>query len=323
MKRTIIYVFGPKRLSSHYISNIELNKEDGGWLKIGQTSEDDDNKDKLDSAMERINQESRTGIPEVCQLFDVFEYPELSGKVDDRIRNILTNELYSLECSKVHNQGLNKYEIKAGCEFVYGVTRNQVLNAIAKFERDLILDYYGKDGFEDFMELIKHNNSGELPFEPVTEGESTDASATSNEAPDANVVWCNTIWEKVIERVKDKVQSHINNPMGRPYIGFKSPNHEGFAYDCGYSVRYNTVTVSIYTTNGEKAKDYMQNFISNNNVLSQLPNLKQRPGAKQDGKWIWLATDTLDKTDEELVNWFVDTILKFYSIFENLNSATL
>lgn len=318
MKRTIIYVFGPKRLSSHYISNIELNREDGGWLKIGQTSEDDDNKDKLDSAMERINQESRTGIPEVCQLFDVFEYPELSGKVDDRIRNILTNELYSLECSKVHNQGLNKYEIKAGCEFVYGVTRNQVLNAIAKFERDLILDYYGKDGFEDFMELIKHNNSGELPFEPVTEGESTDASATSNEAPDANVVWCNTIWEKVIARVKDKVQSHINNPMGRPYIGFKSPNHEGFAYDCGYSVRYNTVTVSIYTTNGEKAKDYMQNFISNNNVLSQLPNLKQRPGAKQDGKWIWLATDTLDKTDEELVNWFVDTILKFYSIFENI-----
>ena len=106
--------------------------------------------------------------------------------------------------------------------------------------------------------------------------------------------------------------------MGRPYIGFKSPTHEGFVYDCGYSIRYNTVTVSIYTTNGEKAKDYMQNFISNNNVLSQLPNLKQRPGAKQDGKWIWLATDTLDKTDEELVNWFVDTILKFYSIFENI-----
>lgn len=226
--------------------------------------------------------------------------------------------MYCLECSKMHNQSVDKYEIKAGREFVYGVTRNQVLNAVAKFERDLILDYYGKDGFEDFMELIKHNNSGELPFEPVTEGAPTDAPATSNEAPDANVVWCNTIWEKVIERVKDKVQSHINNPMGRPYIGFKSPNHEGFAYDCGYSVRYNTVTVSIYTTNGEKAKDYMQNFISNNNVLSQLPNLKQRPGAKQDGKWIWLATDTLDKTDEELVNWFVDTILKFYSIFENI-----
>lgn len=315
MKRTIIYVFGPKRLSARYFSNTELNQEDGGWLKIGQTSETDDNRDKWECAMGRINQETRTGIPEVCQLFDVFEFPDMSGNVDDRIRDLLTNDVYNLECSKIHNQNIDKYEIKAGREFVYGVTRNQVLNTIAKFERDLILEHYGKEDFEDFMELIKHNNSGELPFEP--ESDSTDIPVTSNEVSDAKVIWCNNIWERVIARVKDKVQSHINNPMGRPYIGFKSPTHEGFVYDCGYSVRYNTVTVSIYTTNGEKAKDYMQNFISNNNVLSQLPNLKQRPGAKQDGKWIWLATDTLDKTDEELVNWFVDTILKFYSIFEN------
>ncbi len=316
MKRTIIYVFGPKRLSARYFSNTELNQEDGGWLKIGQTSETDDNRDKWECAMGRINQETRTGIPEVCQLFDVFEFPDMSGNVDDRIRDLLTNDVYNLECSKIHNQNIDKYEIKAGREFVYGVTRNQVLNTIAKFERDLILEHYGKEDFEDFMELIKHNNSGELPFEP--ESDSTDIPVTSNEVSDAKVIWCNNIWERVIARVKDKVQSHINNPMGRPYIGFKSPTHEGFVYDCGYSVRYNTVTVSIYTTNGEKAKDYMQNFISNNNVLSQLPNLKQRPGAKQDGKWIWLATDTLDKTDEELVNWFVDTILKFYSIFENI-----
>lgn len=316
MKRTIIYVFGPKRLSARYFSNTELNQEDGGWLKIGQTSETDDNRDKWECAMGRIYQETRTGIPEVCQLFDVFEFPDMSGNVDDRIRDLLTNDVYNLECSKIHNQNIDKYEIKAGREFVYGVTRNQVLNTIAKFERDLILEHYGKEDFEDFMELIKHNNSGELPFEP--ESDSTDIPVTSNEVSDAKVIWCNNIWERVIARVKDKVQSHINNPMGRPYIGFKSPTHEGFVYDCGYSVRYNTVTVSIYTTNGEKAKDYMQNFISNNNVLSQLPNLKQRPGAKQDGKWIWLATDTLDKTDEELVNWFVDTILKFYSIFENI-----
>ena len=316
MKRTIIYVFGPKRLSARYFSNTELNQEDGGCLKIGQTSETDDNRDKWECAMGRINQETRTGIPEVCQLFDVFEFPDMSGNVDDRIRDLLTNDVYNLECSKIHNQNIDKYEIKAGREFVYGVTRNQVLNTIAKFERDLILEHYGKEDFEDFMELIKHNNSGELPFEP--ESDSTDIPVTSNEVSDAKVIWCNNIWERVIARVKDKVQSHINNPMGRPYIGFKSPTHEGFVYDCGYSVRYNTVTVSIYTTNGEKAKDYMQNFISNNNVLSQLPNLKQRPGAKQDGKWIWLATDTLDKTDEELVNWFVDTILKFYSIFENI-----
>lgn len=315
MKRTVIYVFGPKRMSSRYFSNKELNREDGGWLKIGQTSETDDNKDKWDSAMGRINQEVRTGIPEVCQLFDVFEYPELSGNVDDRIRDLLTNDLYCLECSKVHNQGLNKYEIKAGREFVYGVTRNQVLNAIAKFERDLILERYSKDGFDDFMELIRHNNSGELPFEPDTENDSDDAQTNGNEAQEAKIAWCNNLWDRVIAKVNDKVP-HISNPTGRPYIGFKSPKHDGFSYDCGYSTRYNMATVAIYTTGGNAAKDEMQKYIAVNNVLSVLPDLIQKPGARQEGKWAWLVSDTLDKSEDDLVDWFANTIISFYNAFE-------
>lgn len=314
MKRTIIYVFGPKRLSSRYFSNTELNREDGGWLKIGQTSETDDNKDKWESAMGRINQEVRTGIPEVCQLFDVFEYPEMSGNVDDRIRDLLTNDLYSLECSKLHNQGLDKYEIKAGREFVYGVTRSQVLNAIAKFERDLILERYGKEGFDEFMKLIKRNNSGESPFEPDTEDDSDNIQANGNDAQ-AKIAWCNHLWDRVITKVKDKVP-HISNPTGRPYIGFKSPSHDGFSYDCGYSTRYNMATVAIYTTGGDAAKEEMQKFIAQNNVLSVLPDLKLKPGAKQEGKWAWLVSDTLDKSDNELVDWFANTIISFYNAFE-------
>ena len=58
MKRTLIYVFGPKRLFSQYFSNTELKQQDGGWLKIGQTSETDDSKDKWECAMGRINQET-------------------------------------------------------------------------------------------------------------------------------------------------------------------------------------------------------------------------------------------------------------------------
>lgn len=50
MKRTIIYVFGPKRLSQLYFSNKELEQKDGGWLKIGLTSSNDDAKDKRDVA---------------------------------------------------------------------------------------------------------------------------------------------------------------------------------------------------------------------------------------------------------------------------------
>ena len=159
MKRTIIYVFGPKRLASLYFANKELELKNGGWLKIGLTSSSDDGMDKRDLAIKRINPESRTGIPEVCQLFDVFEYPEQQGKTDDKIRNILTDDIYNLECSRIHNKEIEKHEIKAGSEFVYGVTRNQVFNAVAKFEHDLILSEYGKEGFDALMNLIKKNHT--------------------------------------------------------------------------------------------------------------------------------------------------------------------
>lgn len=313
MKRTIIYVFGPKRLSPQYSSNTELKLQEGGWLKIGQTSEENDNIDKWESAMARIYNESRTGIPEVCQLFEVFEYPEQPGRTDDIIRSLLTDDIYNLECSKVHNQNIDKYEIRAGREFVYGVTRSQVLNAIAKFERNLILDNYGKEGFDNLMQMIKDNNSGDSPLEINQDMDSSAEFSTSKKSE-----WCDNLWNSVIDKIKSTIGSSISNPKGRPYINFNSPRRKDFFYDCGYSVRYGITTVTISTLNGEDAKKQMDKFIAKNDVLTQLPDLKLKQGTKQKNKWAWLITDTLDKTDDELVNWFADTILKFYSIFENI-----
>lgn len=313
MKRTIIYVFGPKRLTPQYSSNTELKLQEGGWLKIGQTSEENDNIDKWESAMARIYNESRTGIPEVCQLFEVFEYPEQPGRTDDIIRSLLTDDIYNLECSKVHNQNIDKYEIRAGREFVYGVTRSQVLNAIAKFERNLILDNYGKEGFDNLMQMIKDNNSGDSPLEINQDMDSSAEFSTSKKSE-----WCDNLWNSVIDKIKSTIGSSISNPKGRPYINFNSPRRKDFFYDCGYSVRYGITTVTISTLNGEDAKKQMDKFIAKNDVLTQLPDLKLKQGTKQKNKWAWLITDTLDKTDDELVNWFADTILKFYSIFENI-----
>lgn len=313
MKRTIIYVFGPKRLTPQYSSNTELKLQEGGWLKIGQTSEENDNIDKWESAMARIYKEARTGIPEVCQLFEVFEYPEQPGRTDDIIRSLLTDDIYNLECSKVHNQNIDKHEIRAGREFVYGVTRSQVLNAIAKFERNLILDNYGKEGFDNLMQMIKDNNSGDSPLE-INQDIDPSAEISTNKKSE----WCDNLWNSVIDKIKSTIGSSISNPKGRPYINFNSPRRKDFFYDCGYSVRYGITTVTISTLNGKEAKKQMDEFIAKNDVLTQLPNLKLKQGTKQKNKWAWLITDTLDKTDDELVNWFADTILKFYSIFENI-----
>ena len=79
MERTIIYVFGPKRLQDNYQNGKNLQKDFTGWLKIGQTSTTEDQEDKWDAAMKRVKQEQRTGICEPSILFDVFEYGLLRG----------------------------------------------------------------------------------------------------------------------------------------------------------------------------------------------------------------------------------------------------
>lgn len=263
--------------------------------------------------MERINQEVRTGISEVCQLFDVFEYPEQKGNTDDKIRSLLTNDIYNQESSISHNQDIvEKYEIKAGREFVYGVTRSQVLNAIAKFERNLILENYGKDGFDNLMQMIKDNNNVEPLFELNQDDDLTDMISCDKKAE-----WCDNLWNSVINKISNTINANITNPKGRPYIYFDSPSRKGFFYDCGYSVRYGITTVFIGTLKGEDAKAEMETFINTNDVLKLLTDLKLKQGTKNEKKWAWFVSETLDnKSDEELANWFADTILKFYKIFE-------
>ena len=310
MERTIIYVFGPKRLSAKYFSNCIMDLNEGGWIKIGKTSENDCSKDKWEVALNRISQESKTGIPEVCQLYDAFEYPYKNGNIDDVIRSLLTDDIYKLENSKAHNQEIEKFEIKAGREFVYGVTRNQVLNAIAKFERNLILDNYGKDHFSDLMELVKRNNSqDEFPFEPNVDNDTTETN-------DPRYDWCNRLWNKVISGIKGIIMEHINNPKGRPYIFFKSSKIPSLTYSIGYSIRYGMSSVGVEIFQGESGRKKIEDFILGNGIDLSIPNLNVKQGAKNKDKWAWSVSDTIEKSDEELVEWYIKTILLFYNEFE-------
>lgn len=316
MNKTIIYVFGPKRLVPKYYSNEEMRLEEGGWLKIGQTEESDANKNKWDSAVNRVSQESRTGVPEVCRIYDVFEYPKMDGNVDDKIRKILTNDIYTLENSKNHNKNIDQFEIKAGQEFVYGVTRSQLLNAIAKFERNLILEKYNKEGFKDLMELIiKNNQNDEVALEPNTDNNNASAPKDNRR---------NGIWESVIGGLKQFVKTEIKHPSNRPYIYFNSPSSERFNYSLWYSERYGLASVGIETQEGETGKKEIEDIIIKKNISDTIKNLKMKQGVKNKDKWSWIVSDSLDKTDKELVDWFVKTITQFYNSFEeNVCKITL
>ena len=308
MKKTVIYVFGPRRLASTYFSNKPMLLNEGGWLKIGQTTSDE-NVEIKDSALNRIRQETRTGIPEVCQIFDVFEYPERAGKTDDVIRDILTDDVYKLESSKKHNSEIDKYEIKAGVEFVYGVTRNQVLNSVARFEHDLILKHHGDDDFESLMQCIKANAKNAAQYEL----ESTDINSDNNETTQ----WTDILWDSVKKQLLPSIKSNISIPKGRPYILIASDCLKGtIAYVAGYSIRHGLASVAVETYGGEEAKSMIEEKIAYGPENHPLKSLGVKQGVKNKNKWAWTISIPMDKSNEELAKWYADTLLSFYRFFE-------
>lgn len=158
------------------------------------------------------------------------------------------------------------------------------------------------------MELIRKNNADEEETTPNIEDNGAMPA-------DAKTEWCDQLWEKVIEKLDLDVK--ITNPQGRPYIYFMSKANRVFSYVLGYSVRYGSTTVSIETYQGEIIRDELNRFIADNDIISKIPNLKMNHGIKNKEKWAWSVSDTLDKSDDELVDWFVNTLLIFYPTFEN------
>ena len=129
-------------------------------MKIGETvfSANIDDLSSIEfvmgKTMKRIHQESRTGIPVICKIYDVFIFPYQKG-FDHQVRRRLSSELYDLETSKKNNEQLEEgqYYIKAGVEFVYGVTRSKILYAVQSVDHELIAKE-AKEGNVKMVELL-------------------------------------------------------------------------------------------------------------------------------------------------------------------------
>jgi hypothetical protein len=289
-------------------------REEGGWLKIGQTDAINANGNKWDIAHDRVIHEPRTGIPEVSRLYDVFEFPYKPGKVDDLIRNILAEDIYTFETSKQHNRGINGYEIKAGTEFVYGANRSQVFNAIFKYEHGLLMnDYDNINTFNEVREMVKRNHEDD-----TLDTENTTTPVERN----AEQNWSDNIFEQIINKL-----SYINvrfvNPLGKAYAYFRSPNIDKFPYKFVYifsiSTRYNKISAGIETFYGdtEDAIQTFDNIIGKTTIPSKYEVVKTQ-GVKRPSKWSWTISDTLNKTDDEIINWIVTTITELFNEIEKV-----
>lgn len=324
--KKIIYVFGPKRLRDNYMADKQLGTKDVfGYVKVGETTADNGDSDKWDVAYDRVNKESKTGIPETCCLYDVFEYPYIdditSGRMDDSVRRILTQDMYSLENSKENNKSVNKdeYEINAGVEFIYGVTRKQVLNAIAKFERDLILDFYDNkpNEIQQLLEMIKQNIKACQPEDNEDNDDATDDDKIS--VADQSALG-DGFWTEVVDKLNGDAKCILYT--GRPYISVNKKKN--WQFGAAYSKRYGITTVTLETFDKDnigmcsKVEEYIETHLADNNpVFCELSSAIQ--GARQKNKWYWKVTGSLDKPREELIEWFVSKIKCMIEAFSSLS----
>lgn len=155
---TIVYVFGPEQCEEKYFKDELLSRDAGEWVKIGETSFKGNIETVSDEilkkvALNRIRQESRTGIPVTSVLYDVFIFPYKSH-TDDCIREILCKEIYEIENSRQINKELEEGKIPAGKEFVYGVRRRNIKFAVQSFDHDLIAEAYESNYIDSQINVL-------------------------------------------------------------------------------------------------------------------------------------------------------------------------
>lgn len=305
MKRTIIYVLTPKRLQEDYLSGFQLPMFPLGWVKIGKTSSTDDNEDKWDAAYRRVNQEVHTGISEPCVLVDVFEYPHLQGNPDDVIRDLMTSDVYELQDSRFHNQSVQSplYEIKAGREYVYGTSRRQILAAVAKFERNLLIEETDSKKQMELIGFIKRNNETSI--------EDVEDSNSSN-----NTVQHLKIYDDIALELS---HNHINalHYDDKNYGLMKSKRKDVTVYSFSYSHRYNQATIAVETM-GEDNKLKIEDYIEQKQIREVVALSGPQQGVKNKEKYAWKLVEIYRDYDEVKVKeWFVNNLTKIYELFEN------
>ena len=143
------------------------------------------------------------------------------------------------------------------------------------------------------------------------------------------IVFKNTdqLWGAVLAKLPNKIQENVSAPAGKPYIHIKPQSkHIGirdFKYCVEYSSKAEKASVHVESLNGgEAAKAKIQQFIDRHEDGHILDGVVAQQGAKNKNKWSWEVATPANELNEELVQWYIDTINAFYEFFETpLNGA--
>lgn len=157
-------------------------------------------------------------------------------------------------------------------------------------------------------------------FSKVNPDRTLEIEEDSDENKDISLNDTDALWAAVISRLPIELQTNVSAPAGKSYFHIKPQDKvlgiKDFKYCVVYSSRSSEACVNVESLNGgEEAKNTIQQFIDarGENILS---NVEAQQGVKNKNKWSWAVTTHANEFNEELVQWYVDTINAFYELFE-------
>lgn len=178
--------------------------------------------------------------------------------------------------------------------------------------------YDDVNNFEDGKAEVTLN--GETFFVDTEGNKLGKTTAEQFSTPNESLNDTDALWAAVISRLPIELQTNVSAPAGKSYFHIKPQGKvlgiKDFKYCVVYSSRASEACVNVESLNGgEEAKNTIQQFIDarGENILS---NVEAQQGVKNKNKWSWAVTTHANEFNEELVQWYVDTINAIYELFE-------
>ena len=131
------------------------------------------------------------------------------------------------------------------------------------------------------------------------------------------------LWAAVTERLEAVVNTRISVPAGRNYFFIASKAHKDkFNYNITLGLRDKVASVGIETFNGESVRDAINAIIAKAPKSHIIKKANMKQGTKNKSKWAWSVVANYEQmSNEELVDWHVDTITALYTLFESVDGG--
>lgn len=133
----------------------------------------------------------------------------------------------------------------------------------------------------------------------------------------SEIEWAKRLWEPLKEHLLSRINIKMSIPKDKPYCHINSGIIKGAIYSILYSVRTGEACVSYETFGGEETKSIVEGKILNAPEGHVLKRAVMSQGKKNKDKWSWTLSLNIDKSDSNLLNWYVETLMAFYILIED------